>query len=117
MKNSDSNLPKAPAHLSREAQSWWEKFCSGWELDDPGLLLLESALESFDRMREAQVVLKKEKSFIFDRFHQRRAHPALLVERDAKLSLIKNLKALNLDLEPLQMPGRPPGGRKQGGIR
>jgi P27 family predicted phage terminase small subunit len=112
MKNSDSNTHPAPKHLTQEARRWWDKICAGWELDDPALLLLESGLESFDRMRQAQAVLKKEGAFIRDRFNQRRSHPALLVERDAKLSLIKNLKALNLDLEPIQMPGRPPGGKK-----
>jgi phage terminase small subunit len=105
------NSTKAPNHLSKEAQIWWDKIVSGWELDDAALLLLESGLESFDRMRQAQAILKKEGAFIFDRFRQRRAHPALLVERDSKLSLIKNLKSLNLDVEPLNSVGRPPGGK------
>jgi hypothetical protein len=33
-----------------------------------------------------------------------------LVERDSKQTLLRNLRALNLDLEPLRdQPGRPPG--------
>jgi hypothetical protein len=55
MKNStatsaNSKLPPAPAQLSKEAKGWWFKICSGWDLDDSSLLILESALECFDTM-------------------------------------------------------------------
>jgi len=109
MKNSVSNVPKPPHGLSKEARLWWLKINSGWTLDDAALLLLESALECFDRMREAQKILKREGIIIRDRFGQKKSHPATLTERDAKLAMVRNLKALNLDIEPLNAPGRPPG--------
>lgn len=103
------NSKKSPAQLSPEASAWWNKICDGWELDDAALLLLESALECFDRMREAQKILKREGIVIRDRFGQKKQHPATLTERDAKMAMVRNLKALNLDIEPLNAPGRPPG--------
>jgi phage terminase small subunit len=67
-------LPKAPAHLSREAKTWWKKVVEGWLLDDPSLLILQSGLEALDRMREAQETVKKEGAYIKDRFGQLRPH-------------------------------------------
>jgi P27 family predicted phage terminase small subunit len=100
----------SPKHLSTEAKGWWERIVGRWELDDAALLILEGALEAFDRMREAQAVLKKEGVVTTDRFGKPRQHPATLVERDAKNALLKGIKALGLELEPLNdRPGRPLG--------
>lgn len=113
-KSNVSNLPPCPAHLSPEAAAWWDKINSGWTLDDPGLLLLESALESFDRMRQAQKILKKEGQVVRDRFGQPKAHPATLTERDSKTTMLRIFKGLNLDLEPLNPgPGRPAGKKEK----
>jgi P27 family predicted phage terminase small subunit len=102
--------PPAPERLSAEAKSWWAKIVSEYDLDDASLLILESALESFDRMRQAQALLKKEGIVVKDRFGQPKQHPATLIERDSKAMLLRQVKALGLDLEPLNdMPGRPPG--------
>lgn len=99
----------APGHLSEEAQRWWEKITGEWELEEPALLILESALEAFDRMRQAQAILDAEGIVVTDRFGQPKQHPATMVERDAKATLLRCLKSLNLDIEPLQDgPGRPP---------
>jgi P27 family predicted phage terminase small subunit len=106
-----SGLPKSPKHLSPEAGGWWIKLVSEWHLDDPALLLLESALECFDRMREAQRIISAEGVVISDRFGQKKQHPATLIERDAKSTMARLLDQLHLDLEPLRdSPGRPPGG-------
>src|SRR5688572_11777686 len=103
-------LPAAPRGFSPEARRWWKKIVSGWELDDSALLILQSGLECLDRMREAQEILKKEGCVIDDRFGQKKQHPATIIERDAKAQMIRALKALNLDLEPLRDAiGRPPG--------
>jgi P27 family predicted phage terminase small subunit len=105
-----SRLPKPPKKLSREAKQWWSKIVGTWDLDDPGLMLLESVLEAFDRMRDAQAMLEKDGAVVKDRFGQLKAHPATLIERDAKGTLLRTLRALNLDLEPLNdKPGRPSG--------
>jgi len=82
-----------------------------YQLDDQaGLLLLQTALEAFDRMREAQKIITEEGAGIKDRFDQVKAHPQLTIERDCRSQMIQALKALNLDVEPLRdAPGRPGG--------
>ena len=107
MKKTDTAPPK---QLSGEAQGWWRKLCDEYVLDDEaGKLLLQTALEAFDRMREAQVIVKRDGASIRDRFDQIKAHPLLTVERDARAQMVMSLKALNLDIEPLRdAPGRPP---------
>ena len=102
------DVPRAPSNLSREAQGWWRKVVSGWTLDAAALLLLHSGLESFDRMREAQLALAADGIVIEDRFGQKKAHPAVQVEADSKAILLRTIGVLNLDIEPLHAgPGRP----------
>ena len=107
MRNSD---PSPPARLSREARAWWRKISTDFDLDDAGLLILASALECLDTVREAQEQVKRDGITIKDRFGQLKPHPATLVEANAKAGMLRAFKALNLDLEPLHDgPGRPPG--------
>ena len=104
MKNSESKPPKG---LSKEAARWWQEIVEEYAVDDVGgRLILQTALESFDRMRRAQKLLKSDKEVILDRFGQKKAHPATIIERDAKSAMLNALRMLNLDLEPLRT-GRP----------
>jgi P27 family predicted phage terminase small subunit len=101
----------APAHLSAEAKAWWQRLRDEYSLDDEaGRLLLQCALEAFDRMRECQKAIAKDGLVARGSKRQPRAHPLLAVERDARGQMLAALKALNLDLEPLRDgPGRPAG--------
>lgn len=106
------NKAKPPKNLSTEARKWWRQILDEYCIDDPsGLLLLQTALEAFDRMRQAQKIVDDQGATVIDRFQQVKSHPQLTIERDARSQMIQALKALNLDLEPLRDgPGRP-GGR------
>lgn len=108
MKNS---TPSPPKGLSREACRWWRRLSGEYEIgDDAGRLILATALEAFDRMREAQAILAADGLSIKDRFGQVKAHPICVVERDSRAQMLAALKALNLDIEPLRHnPGRPGG--------
>lgn len=104
--------PKSPPRgLSTEAKAWWKRLASEYGIeDDAGLLLLQTGLEAFDRMRVAQEAIREEGMTVFDRFGQRKAHPLLPAERDARAQMLAALRALNLDVEPLHdRPGRPAG--------
>lgn len=103
--------PKVPPGLSASAAAWWKKLLIEYEIADAaGLLLLETALQAFDRMHEARALIVKHGSVTIDRFGQLRANPASTVERDSRSAMLSALKALNLDLEPLRdAAGRPPG--------
>ena len=102
---------KAPATLSTEARRWWARLLDEYGIDDPaGLLLLQTSLEAFDRMKDAQKRIKKDGAIIKDRFDQLRAHPAITTERDGRAQMLMAMKSLNLDIEPLRDgPGRPGG--------
>ena len=105
-------IPKPPDGLSARAGALWGEIVAEYELDTCGLLLLDNALSAFDRMRQAQARLKKDGLVIKDRFQQLRPHPMLKAEHDAKGAMLANIRALGLDLAPLQDgPGRPAGGR------
>jgi len=90
-------LPPSPDALSKEAAAIWTRIVTGWQLDDSGLLILASALESFDLMRKAQAILVREGIQVKDRFDQIKQHPAVTTERDARAAYLRALKALHLD--------------------
>ena len=108
------HVSKPPKGLSPEARKWWRLVTSDWALDESQLLVLETALESLDRVRQAQaqvaqdgLVLKNEKTGAVV------GHPSLRLEKDAKNQMLRAWKQLNLDVEPPGSIGRPPGGRRR----
>lgn len=104
-------MTPAPDHLSAEATSWWDRITTEYQVeDDAGLLLLQTGLEAFDRLRNCQSAIARDGELVKDRFDQLKPHPLLPAERDARSQMLAALKSLNLDLEPLRdRPGRPPG--------
>lgn len=111
MKNSQTG-PKPPKTLSREARALWAVYCHEYVFDEHGLVVLGQALESFDRLRQAQELLTAEGIVQTDRFGQKKPHPAVVIERDARASMLRALGQLHIDVEPLHDgPGRPGGSR------
>jgi|ERR1051325_1204604 P27 family predicted phage terminase small subunit len=107
MKNSG---PSPPNGLSAAAKRHWREIQAEYGIEDPGgLMVLAAACEAYDRMREAQALLKAEGLTTKDRFGQARAHPAVIIERDSRGQMLSAIKQLNLDLEPLKDRGRPSG--------
>lgn len=109
MRKSKNN---APPGLSVAAKAWWRKIISEYSIEDAaGLLLLETALQAFDRMHDARALIAQHGTVTTDRFGQLRPNPATTIERDSRAAMCAALKALNLDLEPLRDGvGRPAGG-------
>jgi len=91
---------KAPGHLSAEARRWWDRITAGWSLDDAGLLILQAALEAFDRLRQAQAVVAEDGVVVEDPSGRKRAHPALSIEKESRLALLRAWKQLNLEQAP-----------------
>ena len=100
-----------PKHLSPAAKSWWKKIQEEYNISDQaGRLLLQTALEAHDRLKQSQEQIAADGPQVTDRFGQLKAHPLLTTERDSRAQMLAALKQLNLDLEPLaDLPGRPPG--------
>jgi len=98
LKNSDDKA--APEKLSPEAQAWSQLIVEEYGIRDAaGRLLLLTALEAFDRMRQAQAAIREDGATVLDRFGQVKAHPLLTVERDARGQMLSALRSLNLDIE------------------
>jgi P27 family predicted phage terminase small subunit len=104
-------MKKAPSTLTQEAAEWWDKILTEYQIDDEaGFLILQTALESFDRMREAQGLIKRDGLVFETESGGFKPHPAAIIERNSRAAMLSALKALNLDIEPLNdRPGRPGG--------
>jgi len=103
--------PKPPVGLSPEAREFWGALANEYQIDDAaGLKLLGRVCEALDRMRRAQRIIKKDGEVIPDKKGSVKAHPAVMIEKEAHRQVLESLRALNLDIEPLRnKPGRPPG--------
>lgn len=105
MKKSPTSSPKG---YSAEARRLWRDVVEGWTLDPPALTILDVACRSLMRCREAQALITRDGPVVTDRFQQKKPHPSVAQERDAMQTLLRSLRALNLDIEPLHnRPGRP----------
>jgi P27 family predicted phage terminase small subunit len=102
-------LPKPPAYLSPEARRLWRQTVTEWALDEGMLPVLRAACEAFDRVQAARRILRREPLVVRDRTGRRVAHPAVVIERDARLQFLRAWRQLGLDTEPAGPIGRPPG--------
>jgi hypothetical protein len=107
------STPKPPKDLSKAAKQFWIGLRDEYDIRDfAGIDLLTDAARFYDRREQARVAIGRDGPTLTDRFGQVVAHPCVRIERDASASLMRCLKGLNLDLEPLHSkPGRPAGGR------
>ena len=105
-------MQKAPKHLNVDAKRLWAKLQREYVIEDQGgLLLLQTAAEAFQRMRECQQRIESDGHVLTDRFGQPKAHPLLCVERDCRSQMLQALRHLNLDVEPLKgRVGKPAKG-------
>jgi len=93
-------MPPKRKGVSKEAKAWYDGLQKAYSIEDQtGLLLLQSAMEAFDRMKDAQAIIQEVGVIYFDRYNQPKPNPACAVERDSRSQMILCLKSLNLDLE------------------
>jgi hypothetical protein len=101
----------SPPHLSADGRQLWIDIQSAYQIDDPGgLVLLRVAAEALDRAERCRRLIDEQGEMLTVR-GMPRAHPALAAERDARAAIVRAIRNLNLDLEPLKAIGRPPGPR------
>jgi hypothetical protein len=100
-----------PAHLGEDGRRLWVDIQGAYQIDDPGgLVLLRVAAEALDRAERCRRLIDEQGEMLTVR-GMPRAHPALAAERDARAAIVRAIRNLNLDLEPLKAIGRPPGPR------
>lgn len=110
----EKTTTKAPAHLSREMKRWFQFLAEEYVLESHHLRVLQSACESWDRCQEARKMLTREGLTTVDGKGALKAHPAVAIERDARLAFLRALRELGLDAMDPEAP-RPPvlyGGRR-----
>ena len=94
--------------LSKEARQLYDQILDEYGIDDrAGILLLQTAMESYDEMRSAQKSMNGNPVYL-DRFGMPAEHPGAKIARASRTQMMSAIKKLNLDLEPLRdEPGRP----------
>jgi hypothetical protein len=101
--------PTPPAHLGDDGRKLWEGVQLEYRIDDPaGLELLRQAAEATDRIASCRRQIDEAGELLVVKGVPR-ANPLCAVERDARSALVRCLRNLNLDIEPLKARGRPPG--------
>lgn len=98
--------------ITKEGKKLRKSILSEFDFSDQaGLEILDRAVESFCRMREAEAIIDKEGLTIVNRFGEKKEHPCLNTERKSRGQFLLAIKQLNLDvLPPNHRIGRP-GGR------
>ena len=99
-------LPPAPRHLTVSSRRLWASVVRDYTLEDRHLAVLSAALEARDRMIEARDAITRDGAYVSG-LHGLRSHPAIAVERDSRLSMLRAFRELGLDLEQAPTP-RPP---------
>ena len=91
--------PKAPRHLSEPSRNWWRSCLKTYVLEPHHLRLLQSAAECWDRQQQARSILDREGITFIDDRGNTRAHPAVSIERDARIGFARLIRELDLDVE------------------
>ena len=95
--------------LHGDAKTFYDDLIGEYGISDPaGLRLAQTAAEAMSRMRNCQASIEELGELMTDRSGGYKQHPLIPAERDARAAMLSALKALNLDVEPLKEPGRPP---------
>ncbi|WP_417329035.1 hypothetical protein [Halomonas cupida] len=105
---------KAPSRFKNEARRLWISLVTEHGLEGhTELLILDTAVECFERMREAQKLIR-EQGVSVPHGESVKQNPACLVEKDSRKGMLDALKALDLTLDDAELPvqmGRPPRSR------
>lgn len=101
---------KAPSHLTPETAEWWRSVQADYDLEQHHLKLLTLACEAFDRTQQARAIIDADGPVTTTADGGMKAHPAVAIERDARLAFARLLRELDLDTEP-PADRRPPALR------
>lgn len=104
------HLSEPPVHLGVQAAELWRAVMRDYDLDPGGLVLLEALCDGWERYAQARCVIAEDGAFVEGRYGLR-AHPAVAVERDARVQLARLVRELDLEGTPLPEPKRPPSRR------
>ena len=85
--------------LSKESTKIFNEVATAYAITDPaGVLILQTACESFDLMRLAQKSVHKFGVVTTDERNRPKANPACSVERDARAAFLQAIRLLKIDI-------------------
>ncbi len=100
--------PKPPNTLDGPGRALWRSVVAEYDLQPHQLKILEHAAMATDRAHTAAKAVRSEGVTTLDRFGAVKAHPAVGIERDARLAVARLLRELALDPEDEPVGARPP---------
>jgi P27 family predicted phage terminase small subunit len=90
---------KPPEHLMPTTRAWWRDVAENYVLEPHHMKLLQLAGESWDRGQQARELLLKDGITFRDDRGNVRAHPAVAIEKDARIGYARLIRELDLDVE------------------
>ena len=98
--------------LSKKSRKFFIKIFNDYELDAQHLEILLQACHCLDRLEEIRLQIEKDGMFVEDKFHNPKAHPALKIETSEKITFVRLIREIGLEVEAPGGIGRPPGPPK-----
>lgn len=89
-----------PKHLSASSKKLWRRIAEDYfsgQGEDAALLVLTAGMEARDRCNQAREIVDREGMVVPTGTGSVKPHPAINVERDARLQLIRAMRELGLD--------------------
>lgn len=105
-------LLKPPRHLSRASAAWWRALVADYQFLPHQLRTLTAAAESWDRKEQARARIEAEGLTFTTKQGELRPHPAVAMERDARIAYLRAVRELALtddsgpDVRPPRLDGR-----------
>jgi P27 family predicted phage terminase small subunit len=96
--------PQPPSHLSQSAAAWWRSCVERFVLEEHHFRLLQLCCEAWDRAQAAREQIDREGLTYSSPKGDLRPHPAIAIERDARLAVARLVRELDLDTEPARDP-------------
>jgi phage terminase small subunit len=102
-------------HLAPETRAWVAQVRDQFDLDAHHHRLLLLAAQAFDRAEQARVILARDGLVTCTDQGGLKAHPAVAIERDARVAFARLLRELDLDMTSEADAPRPPSLRSNRG--
>jgi phage terminase small subunit len=100
-----SSRLSAPVHLSAASQLAWRRYVRDYNFESHHLAILQATLEAQDRLTQARQAIERDGLIVPGREGLARLHPAVPVERDSRIAVLRGYRELGLDLP--EAPARP----------
>ena len=92
-------IPKPPSGVCPRAKKLWSELWENFDFPEHKREVLVEACHALSRADEARRLLKKEGMIQTDRFEQKKPHPAVMIEHNARTQFARLINALGLPEE------------------